>query len=291
MRRRTGTAARAAGVVAAAVALLSASPAPAEEPEPGWSDEAELSFVATGGNAETRTLALSNALTRTWRRARLRMTAAGLRSESARKERVFVELPGGGVGLRETSTTELTAESYSLEGQYERDLSPTLFWLAGAGWERNEFAGVRNRYSGLAGIGRIWFKGPRGELRTDHGLTVTRQEDVIEDPRTDDTFLGLRLKLDHRRQLSATARWTTLLKIDESLADTADLRADLTLALTASVSERLALKLSLQGLWDHQPALTELPVVDAGGTPTGGRMLAELESLDTRLSAALVFTF
>ncbi|HUP25508.1 MAG TPA: hypothetical protein VNB06_21530 [Thermoanaerobaculia bacterium] len=40
-----------------------------DEREPGWYDQAEVSFVQTGGNAEAGSLALRNTLERVWENA------------------------------------------------------------------------------------------------------------------------------------------------------------------------------------------------------------------------------
>ena len=51
------------------VGLLALGSALADEPELGWSDQAELSYVLTAGNSESTTLGFKNELKRTWQAA------------------------------------------------------------------------------------------------------------------------------------------------------------------------------------------------------------------------------
>jgi hypothetical protein len=56
------------------------------------------------------------------------------------------------------------------------------------------------------------------------------------------------------------------------------------------MSERLALKVSWQLLWDNQPAFVSVPVT-ARGVPTGDVAFAELDDLDSLATVALVVNF
>jgi hypothetical protein len=58
--------------------------------------------------------------------------------------------------------------------------------------------------------------------------------------------------------------------------------------VSVALSEALAFKTALQLLFDNQPALIAVPLVDAGGTPTGADVLAPGDEVDTVLTVALV---
>ena len=149
-----------------------------------------------------------------------------------------------------------------MKSRLDRALSESAFIYGGADWDRNTFAGIQNRYGFVSGAGRSWFDTDSRKLKTDLGLTYTIQKDVVENPGTDDSFSGLRGSYDFFHKLTETTDLASVLVVDENLNDTEDLRADWTNSLAVAMSERLALKTSLQILFDNQPALTSVPLDD-----------------------------
>ena len=57
------------------------------------------------------------------------------------------------------------------------------------------------------------------------------------------------------------------------------------------MSERLALRVSLQLLYDNLPSLGELPLFDLDGVDTGEVVFAELDELDSLLTIGLIVNF
>jgi putative salt-induced outer membrane protein len=139
-----------------------------EEEKLGWSSTAELSFVLTSGNSETSTLGFSGSAERAWTRALLELQAGALKAEST------TDL-GYAVGTQTDFTipeiTQTTAENYYAVGKYNRKISERLFWYAGAGWLRNEFAGIQDRYVVSGGVGNIWFDSKTFNFRTNYGVS------------------------------------------------------------------------------------------------------------------------
>ncbi len=260
----------------------------AGEEEPRWAFTGELSLVDTGGNSETSTVGLGVKAARTDEGGgKLELAAGGLRVETTTTSR-FAVGTADVFEIIEQSTTETTAENYHLKGRYDRKISERLFWFLGAGWERNEFAGFDSRSNLAAGVGHLWFENDRGHLRTDYSITYTRQDDLVDDPTTEDGFLGLRLGFDYLRNISETTNFESVLVVDANADESEDLRADFSNALSVSVSDRLALKVGLQLLFDNLPSLTQVPLVDSAGVPTGISVAAELDDLDTKLTVTLV---
>lgn len=272
------------------ISCAAAAAAQDEEEKKGWANGSELSLVATGGNTETTTFALKHVLSREWERTRFQLDASALRAESDVGARFAVGTPAD-FTVVDPGASEVTAENYALKGRFDREITERFFWFVSAGWKRNEFAGIANRYKAEAGAGRVWHETDAGHLRTDFALTGTRQEDVEPGPGGTDSFLGVQLSIDFFKQLTPSTSYGSVLVIDENLDDTDDLRVELTQSLSVAINKRLALKASLELLFDNQPALEALPLFTPGGQPTGATVLAELEELDTVFKTALVINF
>ena len=289
MTRRLALATAALAFLAVVVAGVGTARAQGdEEPELGWADTAELTLVFTGGNAESSTLGLRNALTRVWDNATFVFDIGALRAESSTITRTAVGASPTSFEVTKDSLNTLTGENYFARGQYNREINARTFWYAGSGWERNTFAGIENRYSGGGGLGNTWADSERATFKTAFGLTATRQDNVVG---SDETFAGLRLSYDYRQQLTPTTEFTSLLVADENLDNTGDFRTDLINAVGVSMTSQLALKVSWQLLYDRQPSLVALPLLGVGGLPTGDTVFAELDKIDNFVTFALVASF
>ena len=259
----------------------------AAKPE-GWKDVAEFSFVATAGNSETSTLGFKNTLARAWEKSSFELKAGAVRGESTTKSRaVDPTIPV----IVETSTTSLTAENYFLNGRYDHKITEHFFWYTGAGWDRNRFAGIDNRYSGVGGVGNIWRDEDRVKFRTDYALSYTRQENVVDVAGVDDSFLGARLTSKFLHKLGDVTAYGNDLVVDENLDETSDYRADMTNWVTVSMSARLALKVSLQLLYDNEPSFELIDDLSSLLPPPGVKASVQLDDLDTIFTASLVANF
>jgi putative salt-induced outer membrane protein YdiY len=242
--------------------------------------------VSTAGNASASTLGAKALLGGSNEAHSIKLEAGGVRAESEFTSRT-ARGTAADYTVTETKRSEVTAESYFLRGRYDRVLGQSLVF-GGAGWDRNTFAGVRNRYSAVAGYGRSWIDGESGRLETDLGLTYTVQKDVDPAPGADDAFGGWRMSIEGVRRLSATSDLTTAFVLDNNFENTEDLRADWVSSISVSVTSALALKTSLQLLWDNQPALVKAALLTSGGLPTGTDVLTPGSELDSVLTLALV---
>ena len=192
--------------------------------------------------------------------------------------------------MTESSISNLTAANYYARGQYDRDITDRFFWFAGTGWERNTFAGIAHRYATSGGVGNTWVDNAATTFRTSYGVSVTTQEDVVSlDGRY--TFAGLRLSYDYRRQLTDNTEFTSALVADQNLDDTDDFRTDFVNAVTVNMNSLLALTVRWRLLYDAQPALIEVPLVDLSGLPVGGTTVIDADAVDNFLTFALVASF
>lgn len=289
--------------LAAALALL-ALPAPAQQTatptetkavdeksfktdDPGFYANADLSYVLTSGNAKSSSLGFKGDLTRRWTKHSIGFAGGGTRASSSPDTRFAVGTPGDFEIV--VPDAALTAEYYYGRGRYDYKLSDRLYYTLGAGWERNRFSGVENRWLADTGIGYIFVSNDRTSFRGALGVTLTNEEFTVEDGR-DGSFLGARLGWDFKQKLFDNATFTHTLIADENLEDTEDLRLDAQFGLHVAMSSTLGLKVNWRLLFDNQPALAEFPLFTPGGVDTGLKVLAPYKELDQGFSVSLVFS-
>jgi putative salt-induced outer membrane protein YdiY len=287
----------------AAFALVAASPARAQQAatptqstavdpkafkvdEPGLYANADLSYVFTSGNSNTNSLAFKGDITRRWGRHSIGFAGGGLRASSSPDARYAVGTPGDFEIV--VPDAELTAEHYSGRGRYDYKLSDRLFFTTGAGWERNRFSGIDNRWLVDAGIGYIFVNNERTSFRGAAAGTYTSEDYTVQNGR-DGSFLGARAGSDFSQELFENATLTHTLMADFNLEDTEDVRLDSQLGLHVAMSSRLGLKLNWRLLWDNQPALAEFPLF-VGGVDAGTTVLAPYKKTDQGFSVSLVFS-
>lgn len=253
-----------------------------------WENATELSFVSTGGNASSTTFGVKGSLTGMGEPNTVKVEIGGIRASSDVTTRRATGTPAS-FAVTETSDSKVTAASYFARARYDRAFAGA-FAFGGAGWDRNTFAGVENRYQFVTGVGRTWVDGESGRFKTDVGGTYTIQRDVSPRPGADDEFFGLRASVEARRRLTATADYTSTLIADQNLETSRDFRADWINSIAVSISEALALKTSLQLLYDAQPANVPVPLFDGGGTQIGN-VSARGEEIDRVMTLTLVVRF
>ena len=157
------------------IVVLSAS-AQAEDAKPGkkWSDEAELSFVNTSGNSETSTFAAKNLLKFKFTdKLEGQWDAAALFSQSTSKTSDETDPP-------ESEETKTTAERYSTNIKLSYLFTERFYSGLGAGWLRDELAGLKNKYYAGPFAGYKILTGPKHLLKGELGLNYAKEEYTYE---------------------------------------------------------------------------------------------------------------
>jgi putative salt-induced outer membrane protein len=283
--------------IAACLAALCAAALPARAADAdkklGWSDAAELGYVVTSGNTETSTLGLKNTLARDWEKSRFEIKLGGIRVKTTDQSVFAVGSPADFEVMDGDPT--LTAENYYLNGRYDHKITDRFFWFAGAGWDRNRFAGIDSRTTGFGGVGNIWIDAENRKWKTDYAVSGTKERDVVEPDNFDGSFIGARLSSTFLDKFSETGSYGNDTTVDENLNDTSDLRVNMTNWVSLNMSTHLALKVSLQWLYDHQPALKEVDLFAPPGPPTvtvpTQKVVTEVENLDSIFTTALVIKY
>ena len=198
---------------------------------------------------------------------------------------------------------------------YERNITPRFFWNAGGSWDRNDDAGILNRYITYAGVGHKWIDYERRRFATSYGVSYTDREEEKPDPEKDRRFAGARLGWDYMERFSTGATFDNRFEANMNLSDSSDSSINTTSALTVSIVSHLSLKVSLQWLYENEPALeSDLDVIafvevinpdgisgsgderfrtlsSGGSTIVIGSASARKDKLDTIFKTALVIKF
>lgn len=250
----------------------------AEEPEKPWSNSADLSVVATAGNSEVLSWALSDKFTYNWANSQLTLEASALKTRTT--TRTLVNDMGDVQVDREKATT---AEEYGLGSRFRQRLYLGLFGYASARWYRNELSGIENRTTVSLGLGYTIIDQPRMTLNGQLGGDWTNEEPTAASS-TD--FLGAQATLEYQYKVTETATLDLDLEFLENLDDTDDLRINSVLGVSAALSSIFALKVSYTVQFDNLPVVVLVP----GAVPADVALFT-FDEVDQRLAASLVMGF
>ena len=297
---------------------------PKEPPKLGWSNDADLSLVLTAGNSASQTWAFTDELQHAWKDARFEFEVNVVRANTSDDRFLMVapglEFPVG--GAPDNPPTSLIKPEPTLDvanslvrGSYERDITPRFFWNTGGSWDRNDDAGILNRYITYAGVGHKWVDDDRRRFATSYGVSYTDREEEKPDPKKDRRFAGARFGWDYMERFNAGTTFDNKLETNANLSDPTDYSINTTSALTVSMVRHVSLKVSLQWLYENEPALESdldvvafVEVINPDGIPgsgderfrtlsSGGSKLvvgsadARKDKLDTIFKTALVLKF
>jgi hypothetical protein len=271
-----------------------------EPPKLGWSNSTDFSLVLTAGNSATQTWGFTNLLRHVWSNARFTFEVNVVRA-NASDDRFFlvdpgIEFPIGGApqdpatSLIKPEPTLDVANSL-VQGSYERNITPVFFWNAGASWDRNDDSGILNRYITFAGVGNTWADHARRRFATSYGISYTDREEEKPDPQKDRRFTGARLGWDYMERINEGTTFDNRFAANVNMSEASDYSINTTSALTVSVVSHVSLKVSLQWLYEHEPALESdldviafVDVINPDGIPgSGDELFRTLPSGGTKL--------
>ena len=134
-----------------------------------------------------------------------------------------------------------------------------------------------------AGVGNKWVDTARRRFTTSYGVSFTNREEEEPDPEKDRHFTGGRLGWEDKEQFNAGTSFDNKFATNVNLSDPADFSINTTSALTVSVVSHVSLKVSLQWLYENEPALESdldviafVEVVDPDGIPGRRRGLPDV---------------
>jgi len=192
----------------------------AQEAKP-WKDAAELSYVQTSGNSKTSTISAKNLFNYDWQKAALELTAGGLGTKSG---------------------TSVTAEQFNASEKVSWKLTGKNYTFEKAAWDKNRFAGIKDRWDFGVGVGRHILESADNQLFAEVGGGY-----IFEDrmPGSDNTSFGTyRAYAKYIRTLSATANASQDFEYLGNLKESDGYRMNAETALVASISTHFSLKAS-----------------------------------------------
>lgn len=289
-------------LLASAVAAAPPSPAgegPSEDSR-NWSAVADLNFALSSGNARSASFGLDAEAEGGVGRWRLRLQGGAFRAGAATVRREAVGAPDA-FEVRRTVERQTSAnrgyfrarlggaapEPVEGEDAPER-AAGGIGGFAAAGWERDLPAGVRSRYDLTVGVGkRVGGSAPGAPpLRLSAGLSFVRQRDLVPDPDTDGDTFAVRLDARSGGRIRAVNLGLVTATV-WNLRQRADLRVDATGSAEAPLSRRLALRASLQTLFDARPTLERIPLTGSPGAAPTAQVAVRRERLDLILFVSL----
>ncbi len=204
-----------------------------------WSDQAEFSYVETGGNSETSTLSLKNELN-----VKFSDKLSGTWKVGA--------LAGQSDGVR-------TAESYYTELRGDYLLTERLYAYLNAGWAKNTFAGLDFRIYSGPGAGYKILLGPKHFLSAEAGLNYV-SEDYTNN--TDDDFLEGRFFGKYELAFNDTNKFSQSLEYLHDFSENQDYNIISETSVTSVLSTNYSLKVSYIVKYDHMPVPATLDDTD-----------------------------
>ncbi|MBP1626793.1 MAG: putative salt-induced outer membrane protein YdiY [Holophagaceae bacterium] len=265
-----------------------------ESPRSPWSDVATLSYVATSGNSEGKTLGFSNECSYRWSKSAVVFKAGLLKVASATVTRSASGEDLEGATVTETRTWKTTAESYYLNLRNDNRLTRNdrWYWFSGVGWERNRPTGLEDRFAGSGGFGRILVDSPNTRFRTDLGFGFTDENPVVETPATRSGYWTAACNAELKQRIGPSAHYSLEVSAIEDLSDSADSQLCLKQSLTASLNKSLALKVGYELKYRNRPNLVAVAATSSQDASTPlGEVYIPARKMDTLLTTSLVATF
>ena len=193
----------------------------AEAPAKPWKANAEISFVNANGNTKATTLSAKGKYNYDW-------TKSGL------------EVEAGAFSTANQAIT--TAEQYFASEKITWKLNVRNYLFEKIRWDKDRFAGVKNRYDAGVGYGRIILDLPNDKLNAELGAGYISEEHYNDIPNND--YASGRAYAKYLHILSATASASQDVEYLANLKDNNGYRVTAETALIAALSTHLSLKTS-----------------------------------------------
>ncbi|MBF0444462.1 MAG: DUF481 domain-containing protein [Magnetococcales bacterium] len=202
----------------------------ADEDKKTWSDQAEFSYVTTSGNSDSQNLALKNSL------------------EYQMSEKI--KLKWDVRALRGESDGTLSSESYATSLRADYDYSKALFLFVVAGWEKDEFSGIKSKIYVGPGAGYNILSGPKHTLAAEAGVNYV-QEEFTDD--TDNNYANGRLFTKYGYQFNKKSKFAQTLEYLYDFDNTDNYNVNSETSVTTAFTDIFSLKIGYTVKYDNEP--------------------------------------
>ena len=133
-----------------------------------------------------------------------------------------------------------------------------------------------NRYVVFGGLGNIWSDSETVRFSTTYAFSYTDREEATRNPEKADRFGGARLGRDYINRFGGGTVYENDFTTNINMTNTSDYSLNMVNALGVSMSNHLSLRISLQLLFENEPALEDVDIiaraelVDPDGIPGTG---------------------
>jgi putative salt-induced outer membrane protein len=204
-----------------------------------WKDEAELSFVSTGGNSETTTLSAKNLLLYKF-------------SEKLTGEWKIA-------ALESEDDDKTTAERYSTDLKFSWQFAERMYGAVTAGWLKDEFSGFDARYYAGPLLGYKFMVGPKHFLFGEGGVNFAKEEYTDD---TDNDFLEGRAFGKYEYVFTEKTKFSQSAEYLHDFDDTDNYKINSETALITALAGNFALKTSYEVRYNHRPIPENLDTTD-----------------------------
>jgi putative salt-induced outer membrane protein YdiY len=205
------------------------------EPKPGWHGDVGAGLSFTSGNNDTSNVSLSFEA-----------------KHDPKKKNVF---KADGLWIRNKTEGELSADRVNLGARDEYTLSKRGYLFGELRYLRDRFKDLSYLVTPLVGTGYRLVDTEKTRFAADVAIGGAFEKDYGQDATSDGSF---RLGESFSQQLSSSAKLTQAAWGLWKMADTSDSFYHLELALAASISSKLELKVALVDDYQNQTASPEL---------------------------------
>lgn len=146
-------------------------------------------------------------------------------------------------------------EFYYSHFQYRRVLSPKVYIVGLARFERNVLSGYNYRFALSVGAGYMWKKSEKMELSSEAAFGWSQENNIKKNGDENISLTFASFLISNRFKISISK--TSELSLDEifflNLDDTKDYRISSIASISVNISRYLALKISYQIKYSHRP--------------------------------------
>ena len=204
-----------------------------------WTDQAELSFVDTGGNTDVTSLSAKNLLKYAF-------------AEDLVGSWKLAALYGKTDGVK-------TAESYATELRMDYSYTEQIYFAGIGGWFKDTFAGIESRYYVGPAVGYRYLTGPKHFVTGEVGLNYVMEEYIDE---TDSNYLQGRLFGIYEYAFTEKNRFSQSLEFLYDFEDSDNYNINSETAVISALSDAFSLKASYLIKYDNEPVPSTLNDTD-----------------------------